>query len=411
MERLGWIRKLNYLGHSVGGADKLIGLDPDELVDMAKSTTGLSDFGDDNWKSGFYENIRNLDRTENLHILGRLQVRANLLRCLRNRLFITDKIKLQPAILDESIDSPLIITGLPRSGTTHLFELLSLDPSFRSPYCFEAVCPVEPPPGTLTGGIDRKKIAQGCCDFKNDLLPELKAMHIHQHDLPEECQFIMNNVLSTQPFLYNCTGDYQAWVEGQNRDYSYHWHKKILQLLQYEHPTKRWLLKSPSHIHYMELILKHYPNALIIQTHRDPVKTIPSFLSLIKTESSALLLESETSRMGKNHSHPFMTIYEGGLRKVINQRQEDMVPEKQIFDIHMEGLISDPVAAIRTAYNHLGIEFSEAFEKNILNYLAKNPRNKYGKHSYRPEDFGLTNKKIRELFCFYTDHYNITLNK
>lgn len=411
MEKLKWIRKLNYLGHSVGGADKLIGLDPDGLVDIAKSTTGLSDFGDDKWKSGFYENIKKMDRAENLHLLGRLQVRANSLRSLRNRLFITDKIKLQPAILDESINSPLIITGLPRSGTTHLFELLSLDPSFRSPFCFEAVSPVEPPPDTLTGGINRKKIAQGCCDFKNDLLPELKTMHVHQHDLPEECQFIMNNVLSTQPFLYNSTGDYQTWVEGQYRDYSYRWHKKILQLWQYEQPTKRWLLKSPSHIHYMDLILKHYPNARIIQTHRDPVKTIPSFLSLIKTDTSTLLLESETRGMGKNNSHPFMMIYEGGLRKVIKQRQEAMVPEKQIFDINMEGLVSDPVAVIRAAYNHLDIEFSEAFEKNILNYLAKNPRNEHGKHSYQPEDFGLSNKQIREKFSFYTDHYNIELNK
>jgi hypothetical protein len=283
VEKLKWIRKLNYLGDTVGGADKLIGLNPDELVDNAKSTTGLSDFGDDQWQSSFYENMKKMNLSENLHILGRLQVRANALRSLRNRLFITDKIKQQPAILDESIDSPLIITGLPRSGTTHLFELLSLDPSFRSPYCFEAVSPIEPPAHTLTGGIDRKHIAQGCCDFKNDLLPELKSMHIHQHDLPEECQFIMHNVLSTQPFLYHSTGDYQTWVEKQNRDYSYHWHKKVLQLLQYEQPTKHWLLKSPSHIHYMDLVLHHYPNARIIQTHRDPVKTIPSFLNLIKT--------------------------------------------------------------------------------------------------------------------------------
>lgn len=411
MEKLKWIRKLNYLGNAVGGADKLIGLDPDELVDIAKSTTGCSDFGDDNWRDGFYENLRRMDSSENLHLLGRLQVRANSLRGLRNRLFITDKIKQQPAILDEPIDRPLIITGLPRSGTTHLFELLSLDPSFRSPYCFEAVSPVEPPADTLTGGIDRKQIAQGCCDFKNDLLPELKSMHIHQHDLPEECQFIMNNVLSTQSFMYHSDGDYQTWVEKQNRDYSYRWHKKVLQLLQYEQPTKHWLLKSPSHIHYLDLVLNHYPNARIIQTHRDPVKTIPSFLNLIKTDTSTLLLESETRHMGNNGAHPFITIYEGGVRKVIKQRQEAMIPEKQIFDIHMEGLVADPVATIRAAYNHLGIEFTSTFEKSILNYLAENPRNKHGKHSYRPEDFGLSNEKIRESFSFYTDHYNIVLNK
>ena len=236
-------------------------------------------------------------------------------------------------------------------------------------------------------------------------------MHIHQHDLPEECQFIMQNVLSTQPFMYRSDGDYQTWVEGQNRDYSYRWHKKVLQLLQYEQPTKHWLLKGPSHIHYMDLVLNYYPNARIIQTHRDPVKTIPSFLNLIKTDTSTMLLESETRQMGKNGTHPFIKIYEGGVRKVIKQRQEAMIPENQIFDIHMEGLVADPVATIQAAYNHLGLEFTSEFEASILDYLAKNPRNKHGKHSYQPEDFGLSNEKIRESFSLYTEHYNIVLNK
>ncbi len=411
VERLSWIRKLNYLGHSVGGADKLIGLDPDELVDIATSTTGLSDFGDDHWKASFYESTKKLDSSENLHLLGRLQVRANSLRGLRNRLFVTDKIKLEPAILDEPTDNPLIITGLPRSGTTHLFELLSLDPAFRSPYCFEAISPVEPPPSTITGGIDRKKIAQGCWDFKNELLPELKSIHIHQHDLPEECQIIMHNVLSTRPFLYKSTGNYPDWAEGQNREYGYQWHKKVLQLLQYQQPTKRWLLKGPSHVHYMELVLSHYPNARIIQTHRDPVKTIPSFLNLIKTNNYTMLLESDTKRMEENSLHPFLMIYGGGLRRLIEQRQAGIVQEKQIFDIHMADLVSDPVTTVRSAYNHLGIEFSQEFEESISQFLAQNPRHKHGKHSYQPEDFGLSNRKIREHFSFYTDHYNISLNQ
>ena len=408
METLGWIRKLDYLGHSIGGADKLISLDPDELIGIAKSTTNLSDFGDDNWRADFYEEVKSLNSSESLHILGRLQVRASLLRCLRNRLFVTNKIKSQPEILREPIDSPVIITGLPRTGTTHLFELLSQDSSFRAPFCFEAVSPVEPPPDTLTGNIDRKNIAQCCFDFKNDLFPELKAMHIHQHDLPEECRVITESILGRMQYVSDFTGDYQSWIEGVNGDYIYHWHKIILQLLQYKHPKKEWLLKCPTHINHMEQIVEYYPNARIIHTHRDPAKALPSLLSIANVEGAATFT-LDTDDIEK-YSSAMLALFEGGLRKVISQRQETIVPEKQIFDIHMSDLISDPMAVIRAAYNHLDMEFSEALEKRILNYLAENRRNKHGKHTYRPQNFGLTEERIREQFRFYTDHYNIALN-
>jgi Sulfotransferase family len=393
MEQLNWVRRLNYLGHSIGGADKLVSLNPNELIDIAKSTTGLSDFGDDNWKPSYFENVKNLDSSKDLHTMGRIQLRAKFLMSLRNRLFITNEIKLKPAILSETIDSPLIITGLGRTGTTILFELLSQNPSFRSPLCFEAFCPVEPPPDTVTGGIDRKKIAQTRVEFMDDIQPEIKTMHINRYDLPHACFHMLDSVLINAFHSSNDTDNYR-------------WHKKILQLLQYEHPTKPWLLKCTSHINHMEQLLEYYPNARIIHTHRDPVKAIPSLISLLKCLNTVFL---ETSDIKEISSKILMTS-ENALRKMIKQRQEATIPEKQIVDVHFQDLMLDPVTTIRTAYKHLGIEFSEIFAERILSYLAKKPRNKHGKHSYQPEDFELTNKKIREQFYFYTDHYNIALD-
>ena len=404
METLNWVRRLNYLGHSVGGSDKLINLNPDELLDIAQSATGLSDFGDDNLEPDYYENVKNLDDA-GLHTFGRLQVREKLLRCLRNRLFISNKIKLQPAILNEVVDKPLIITGMSHTGTTILFELLSQDLFFRSALGFEAICPAEPIPGSLAGGVDREKMAQSSLGFIADIQLEFKAIHTQQYDLSAECWIIIDRVLDYIFSPAREIDEYQTWDKQVDNYSRYFWHKKVLQLLQYGSPIKPSLLKCPSHIHFMKQILEYYPNSRIIHTHRDPVKAIPSLYSL---EKSAYSLSMETCDKKKIRS-AVLTMSEGGLHKIIKQRQAGIIPENQITDIHFKDLLSDPVATIRTAYKNLGIEFSEEFKERILNYLDKRPRNKYGKHNYQPEDQGLSNEKIREQFRFYTDHYNIAL--
>lgn len=400
MQMSEWAKRINYHGSSVGGAANLINIDPDELVGIAKFSTGLSDFGEDDWKNNFYDRIRIINTSNAYHTLGRLRIKTMLLIQLRNRLFITDKLNKNKNIANQDIDSPLIIIGLPRTGTTILFELLSLDAEYRSPLAFEASCPVVPPSNTVTDDITPKEISQCEFDFSMDIHRDIKLMHDHSHDQPVECQFIMANVLCNP---YPRLGEFDKKFllsEKEDRESAYQWHKKILQLLQYEKPKKTWLLKCLSHIHNLERVFQQYPNARLIHTHRNPASVIPSTIKLFKPFSDSFM-------NGGFNKDLLLDNLESGLRKSIKQRKDNVFPEDKMADIFFDEFISCPSESIEKAFKKLGLDFDERFKEKISNYLAQNPRYKHGKYKYDIEKYGLTQNEIQQRFKFYTDYYDI----
>lgn len=401
MDMPDWVRRINYFGHSMGGAHHLINLDPEELISIAKNTTGLDDFGNGEWKDYCYNRINDIKKAPTLQ---RLYYKTKLLIGLRNRLFITDKIKQQPAVLNESINQPLIITGLHRTGTSILFSLLSLDSSYRSPLGFEAICPVVPPSSSVTDNIERKQIGQAMFDFVMDMYPMSRRVHDHRHDYPVECATIMDFVMSEVAPLLDA-GDYETSLAKINSSNNYYWHHRVLQLLQYNCLKKFWLLKCPTHIHYMEHVFGYYPDARIIHTHRDPVDAISSSASIMKNFSEFYQDKFSLEKALKW----LLSRSEAGLRKTINERHNGFIPESQITDVHFRDLMSDPVSTIRAAYEKLGLEFRKDLGREILRYLAENPRHKHGKHTHKAEDFGAIIEETREKLRFYTDYYNITL--
>jgi hypothetical protein len=406
MEPQNWVRRLKYCGSAIGGAAHMISLDADALIQVAKTTTGLTDFGGGYWEDPYRRLLASIEQDVELHTLGRVMTFSYVVRALRNRLFMTDALRRTPAILDEPIDSPVVIAGQGRTCTSILFELLALDPNHRAPLAWEAASPVAPPPATLASNVTREQIAETVNEFWADIQPEISAAHEFRWDLPVECPRLMESDFSCDwwAMLY-AAWSYLGWRQQNNPDTAYDWHKNVLRVLQHGQPLRRWLLKSPAHLRSLDKLLARYPDAKIIHTHRDPVKTIPSTISL-----TGIVRASRAENVNVTAIAPAVLMgYDGGLRKVMAERAAGTIPQSQIVDVHFQHLMRDAVGTVQAAYQHLGLEFSEAFAQAIRVYLKEKPREKFGKHYYAAEDYGLTNGEIRERFRFYTDHYGVEL--
>jgi hypothetical protein len=271
----------------------------------------------------------------------------------------------------------------------------------------EAASPVEPPSDALADGIKRPEIAQTNNEFWADIQPSIKAAHEHRWDLPVECIRFMDSDFGSDwwTMLYGAW-DWLRWRSEHPSDAAYRWHRKILQLLQHgAAPGRRWLLKSPAHLRALDQLLVQYPDLRIIHTHRDPVKSVPSTVSISEILRSSRANSVDVKLLGQL----VVNGYSGSLRKVIDERASGAIPAGQIVDVHFQALMADPVETVEGIYAGFGLPFDGGLADAIRDYLRKKPQGHFGTHRYRAEDYGLTDAGIREAFRFYTDHYGIAL--
>lgn len=392
-----WVRRINAMGDSVGGAERLIPLDADVLIRSAiDSTGGLSDFGafDGDWRARFTSLISELEATGKLHALGRLLTRQELLRGLRTRLLLTHARNETPDIAGEKIEAPLVITGPPRSGTSILFELLALDPNARAPLAWEALHPV-----AFGGTSDEARRAMAECEqeFWSDVQPEFAAIHELRADLPVEC------VTITLPGFSGGHWAMIANIPGWLADYpaTMDYHRALLQTLQYGRPAANWVLKTPLYLAFIDMLFATYPDAWVIHTHRDPLKTAPSSLSTLATVRWERSDEVDLPEAG--------AVGMGDLMILLAKRREAGELPDRIVDSHFTQLMADPVAAVENLYGQMDRPFLGEHADAIHRYLEAKPKGKFGKHKYSPEEWGIDPATLRERMLPYTDHYGVTL--
>jgi len=392
-----WVRRINAMGDSVGGAGRMVSLDVDELVGLAKSSTGLSDFGDfdGDWRGRLDSLVHEIEAGSNLNVTGRLLTRQEILRSLRTRLFMTRELDENPKILDEEIVAPIIVTGQGRSGTTILFELLSLDPAARSISAYDAAHPVP-----QVKGRDAL-IAMTECEHElwTDVQPEFAAIHELRADLPVECIHAMQPSFAS--FLWWMMADVPKWVPDFVSALKFH--KVFLQLMQYGKPKATWVLKTPVYLPILDLVFAVYPDAWVILTHRDPLKTQPSGLSTLAScrWQRSDVVDIDRIRAGSSGIFDLMV--------AIQQRRKTGSLPAQLVDLHFQDQMRDPVASIERAYREIGRPFTSEHATRIRDYLAHKPKGKFGKHRYEPEEWGFTAAEIRERTRAYTDAYGVAL--
>jgi hypothetical protein len=393
-QRPDWVRRLNYMGASVLGAHHLVSLEPDALIETARAATGLDDFGDfdGDWRGRLERLVAEIERTAKLHLVGRLMTRQEILRGLISRLLLAERRRALPAIADEKIEKPIVIAGPGRSGTTILHELLWLDPDARSPLGYESLQPV-PPPGV--SGDAHRRVAECEQELWADVQPEFAAIHELAAHLPMECIAIQ------QPSFGGYHWSMIADIPGFASDFpaAMAYHRAALQSLQHGAPKRTWVLKTPVYQMMIDLLWETYPDASVIMTHRDPVKTLPSGLSTLAT---VRWLRSDHVDLQEMHA------YGGGLLLLmLMQREQAGTLPGKFAHVHFAALMKDPAATMEQLYADLGRPFSPAHADRIREYLARKPKDKFGKHKYAPEEWGLDSARIRRDLEPYMEYYKV----
>jgi hypothetical protein len=385
----------------VGGAAAVIPFDADELIATAQRATGLHDFGPPTWEEPFRRLVASLGHDAQLHVLGRLMSRHDVLRHLCTRLLVIDARHRNPAIADEAIVAPIFITGPARSGTSILHELLAQDPQLRAPFAWEMAYPIAPPPGQAD---ERLLWAESEFDLWGDVSPEFNAVHELAARLPEECLWLMAPEFDPT-FWTTCTdiGPFLAWRAQTDPRPIYDFHKKMLQLLQHGTVARPWVLKSPGHLGRLQTVFAVYPDARVIHTHRDPARVLPSTVSTLaagrRVRSDAVDANAIAGTVGF------------GLRRLLDSamsvRASGTIPDGRIADLHYLDLLRDPQAAIRGAYQAIDLPFDAGMAERVRAYLAARPQDKHGVHRYRAADYGLDTTQIHRDFAAYLAHYGI----
>jgi hypothetical protein len=408
LEHPDWVRRLNLFGDAVGDPRHIVDLDADDLLALARTTTGLGDVGEADWP-GWTETYQRLlgsiDAESRLHLLGRVLTRSEVLRVLQTWLRLQAAWCTTPALLSEPVDSPLFVVGPPRTGTTILLELLALDPQLRAPVAYEALYPL-----ASMGDVERRLVlAESEQELWADIHPEFLTMHELASNLPCECvHFLMYDFSGPYWGMIYDTPTFTGWqlehLETLGRVYRLH--RRMLQTFAHESPdgaARRWLLKSPFHVSTLPALFTEYPDARVIHTHRDPRKFLASLVSIL---SVVRFMRSDEVDVGAL-ANVMQVTYQFFLEGTITQRVDGTVPDDRIVDLHFVDLMADPVASLRRTYDALSLEWPTGHDQVITTYLQNKPKGKHGSHVYTLADVGLDNDSVRETYKNYVAHYGI----
>ncbi len=397
-----WVAAINREG-TYFNLPAVVPLDEASLLAEAERATGLSDYGDDLWREPFGVYIKSLEEEAQLTLMGRLMARNDVILWLSTRLRVTDLLKRHPEILDEQIRAPMFIVGLPRSGTSILFELLWQDPAVGVPLMWEALQPCPPPEAETYASDPRVEQAHHLFTQWSRVAPEFAGMHEMRGDIPSECGLLMaGTFISDHNASLHQTHSYSAWLASADYLPVYEYHKQILQILQWKNPRERWLLKAPEHQVHLDTLLAVYPDARIVQTHRDPLKCMASTTSMMGTLYYMRSDAPFNAEMFENIIMGEATAQR--LEHVMKQRESEVVPAHNIADSRYQDLMDDPIACIERTYTHFGMTLTDIARARMLDYLAEKPRGKFGAHTYGVDE---ARSSERVLFARYQAAYNV----
>ncbi len=369
------------------------------LLAAARRQTGLDDFGDETFREPLSRLLDSCENEAHLNTIGRCALSQDLLQLLINRLYIQRDRGQWPRIAEEAITAPLFIMGLPRTGTTLLHSLLAQDHNlYYAPATWEVMFPSPPP---SLGEMKRIKRAERRLAGFDWLAPEFRKIHPVSAHLPQECIAIMSHTFMSDQFpaMYDIPA-YLAWLQQQDMRPVYQYHSEFLQHLQYGRPARRFVLKAPAHMLAIEALFAVYPDALVVQTHREPLEILASAASLTVVLRSTFSDFVDPAAIGDE-----MTKFWGDAMERFLEARKGCRAEAFI-DIDYSDLLGDPIGVVRRLYSQLGNDLSSEVELRMRAFLEAYPHAKHGQHSYTLAAFGMDPEKISKRFSSYCTRYS-----
>jgi hypothetical protein len=369
----------------------------DQLLSEAVLEAGSSDFGPGDFREGLAVLLESLGRDGDLSPAADGPVLGDFRRRLVNRLEVEAWYAGHPSIDDVEVRGPVDINGLPRTGTTALADMLSLDPQFRCLRGWEQTRPCPPP--TLVGEADDpRRVA--LIEARQHDTPEYRAMHIFEVDATMEDTDILGMAFHGQQMMLPVPG-YRDWWREADLTSTYAYHRRVVKLLGSQRPPDLWLFKAPHHKFHLEAFLSAYPDARLVMTHRDPAKVVPSYTSLVSSIMPATAGERDLRRLGREICDHLRI----GMEHAVEQRSR--IGEDRFLDVHHVDLVDDPKGTVRRIYEWLDLELTPPVEQTILDWQEANRKGSKGTHRYTAEQFGLTAGEIRANYDFYIRRFDV----
>ncbi len=376
----------------------------DQLHDLVAAQTGATDFGDDDYLLGLRALLQSMDYDPVFSPEGRGHAWRGLIAALSARAIAVKGMRETPGIEAIAISKPVVIVGVPRTGTTALHKLMAVDPQFQGLQTWLTNAPMPRPPRDSWADNAHFKQTQAILEAIFAANPAARAAHNIVAEEVDECLEILR-----QGFVSNrwscgwSAASYDAWWQSQSELPSYHYLRRVLQLIGSNEPGKRWLLKNPGHIANLDLLFAVFPDACVIQTHRDPSQAIPSLCQLLMQAHRVMEIGRVDQRahlMGLRETDKWAKAVRDA--EPVRQRHRD-----QIVDVIHGEFHRDPLQVVQGIYAKFGLHLSATVEADMARRISAAPEASHGVHRYDVRDFGLTREQILERFGDYVDRFEL----
>ncbi|MGE2722916.1 sulfotransferase family protein [Mycolicibacterium celeriflavum] len=372
---------------------------PQRLLDEAIAECGHTDFGPGDFRDGLTVLLESLERDGDLDPATDAAVVGDLRRRLVNRLEVEAYYRDHPEVEDVVIEGPVDINGLPRTGTTALADMLSLDPRFRCLRGWEQYQPVPPP---VAGGEADDPRRQAFIRMHEQRPAAQAAMHIFEVDATMEDTEILGMAFHGQQMTLPVAG-YRSWWRSADLTDTYAYHRRVVKLLGSKCPPRLWLFKAPHHKFHLEALAEAYPDMRFVMTHRDPAKVVPSYTSLVSTVLPPAAGDRDLCALGREVNVHLRE----GMERAIAERAR--IGEDRFLDVHHRELVTDPRGTVRRVYDWLGLELEPDVAQTIFDWQDANAVGAKGPHRYTAEQFGLSADEIRSDYEFYIKHFDVAV--
>lgn len=353
------------LGEGLG--QRLLPLNGRSLRIEAQRRTRLEDFGDPNPEPALSLLVHSLESEAQLHPVGRLLMRIHLRDLLETRLRLNAAWQsIRDPLENSPIQRPVFIVGMPRSGSTFLHELLGEDPATRAPRVWEVMFPLRT--GLVTENERQRRIrkAEACLWWFRKLARQADAVYPMRACTPHECVAIHSYTFLSEEFVSTCRiPTYETFLRSADRSDAYRWQKRFLQALQYGCEPKRWVMKSPDHAHSLEGLFSAFPDAMIIQTHRNPFEVLRSSTELTRVLQGLYAWAGDPYQLAAREAR----VLAEGTERFISFRDNHPELADRFIDLKYVELISDPLAAVAQIYQRLDVPLTDE-AANRMRYLA-----------------------------------------
>jgi len=373
------------------------------LQRAAVARAGSDDFGDSYYEEGLEVVLDAYDHEARFSEVGRRIAYHGIVDILAKRLRSEQLLKQNPGVRETAIRRPIIITGLVRTGSTALHHLIGQDPAIQVIEYWLGNFPQPRPP---RAEWDTHPDYQTCAkelELMYAADPELRKIHWMIPDGAEECRHFLAQSFTDDFFEVNATvPSYIRWYEGRHMTEAYERHRRLLQLVGSTSPERPWVLKYPVHMKHLAALFAVYPDACIVQTHRDPSQVLSSYISLVAGFRG--IYEQDINREAIAREQ--LAVWANGIERGLAVRQQR--DPAQFYDLHFRSFRADPVGSVRRIYEHFGLPFSEESERRLTAWTQQNPEGSTGQHEHSMSGIGLTRDAILDRFTRYMEYFDIT---